>query len=140
MIINCPQKKIMTSKSAFEISSDQKVHLVSAANKIGKFCWPGITNYYTHFPLKSNPYNRQNSSLNVASSVRRPTELELLKPQLPPPFLFISSSLLAEPRHNLYLIVTPRHQPQTTEGLIQATRRRYHGWLKGAFLILGLFS
>ena len=30
----------MTSKSAFEISSDQKVHLVSAANKIGKFCWP----------------------------------------------------------------------------------------------------
>ena len=31
----------MTSKSAFEISSDQKVHLVSAANKIGKFCWPG---------------------------------------------------------------------------------------------------
>ena len=41
MIINYPQKKIMTSKSAFEISSDQKVHLVSAANKIGKFCWPG---------------------------------------------------------------------------------------------------
>ena len=31
----------MTSKSAFEISSDQKVHLVSAANKIGKFSWPG---------------------------------------------------------------------------------------------------
>ena len=30
----------MTSKIAFEISSDQKVHLVSAANKIGKFCWP----------------------------------------------------------------------------------------------------
>ena len=30
----------MTSKSAFEISSDQKVHLVSAANKIGKFSWP----------------------------------------------------------------------------------------------------
>ena len=29
MIINCPQKKIMTSKSAFEISSDQKVHLVA---------------------------------------------------------------------------------------------------------------
>ena len=34
----------MTSKSAFEISSDQKVHLVSAANKIGKFSWPGIRN------------------------------------------------------------------------------------------------
>ena len=32
----------MTSKSAFEISSDQKVHLVSAANKIGKFCWPDM--------------------------------------------------------------------------------------------------
>ena len=32
----------MTSKSAFEISSDQKVHLVSAANKIGKFCWPAV--------------------------------------------------------------------------------------------------
>ena len=34
------EKKIMTSKSAFEISSDQKVHLVSAANKIGKLSWP----------------------------------------------------------------------------------------------------
>ena len=31
----------MTSKSAFEISSDQKVHLGSAATKIGKFCRPG---------------------------------------------------------------------------------------------------
>ena len=30
----------MTSKSAFEISSDQKVHLGSAATKIGKFSWP----------------------------------------------------------------------------------------------------
>ena len=30
----------MTSKSAFEISSDQKVHLGSAATKIGKFCRP----------------------------------------------------------------------------------------------------
>ena len=34
----------MTSKSAFEISSDQKVHLVSAANKIGKFSWPAVNN------------------------------------------------------------------------------------------------
>ena len=32
----------MTSKSAFEISSDQKVHLGSAATKIGKFSWPDI--------------------------------------------------------------------------------------------------
>ena len=46
----------MTSKSAFEISSDQKVHLVSAANKIGKFCWPASNNRSFASEIVSSDY------------------------------------------------------------------------------------